>query len=83
MGTLAVQLGVPVIMVSKGLSPSSHFPVGFRLPVDSASHGAARHAWRLADAILDRLVHNAYKINLKGESMRKNNPDLTTDTTNK
>ena len=37
----------------------------------------------LADAILDRLVHNAYKINLKGESMRKNNPDLTIDTTNK
>ena len=37
----------------------------------------------LADAILDRLVHNAYKINPKGESMRKNNPDLTTDTTNK
>jgi DNA replication protein DnaC len=25
----------------------------------------------LADAILDRLVHNAYKIHLKGESMRK------------
>ncbi len=25
----------------------------------------------LADAILDRLVHNAYKINLKGESYRK------------
>lgn len=25
----------------------------------------------LADAILDRLVHNAYKITLKGESMRK------------
>ena len=32
--------------VSKGLSPSSHFPVGFRLPVASARHGAARHAWR-------------------------------------
>ena len=32
--------------VSKGLSPSSHFPVGFRLPVSSARHGAARHAWR-------------------------------------
>jgi DNA replication protein DnaC len=27
----------------------------------------------LADAILDRLVHNAYKINLKGESLRKKN----------
>lgn len=26
----------------------------------------------LADAILDRLVHNAHKINLKGDSMRKN-----------
>ncbi|MGB9734597.1 MAG: ATP-binding protein, partial [bacterium] len=24
-----------------------------------------------ADAILDRLVHNAYKIELTGESMRK------------
>jgi len=25
----------------------------------------------LADAILDRLVHNAYKLELKGESMRR------------
>ena len=25
----------------------------------------------MADAILDRLVHNAYQLNLKGESMRK------------
>ncbi|MCP4044339.1 MAG: ATP-binding protein [Gammaproteobacteria bacterium] len=25
----------------------------------------------LADAILDRIVHNAYKIDLKGDSMRK------------
>ena len=25
----------------------------------------------IADAILDRLIHNAHKINLKGESMRK------------
>jgi DNA replication protein DnaC len=25
----------------------------------------------LADAILDRLVHNAYKIALRGDSMRK------------
>jgi len=31
----------------------------------------------LADAILDRLVHNAYKINLKGESMRKRRKNLT------
>ncbi|MDH2348386.1 ATP-binding protein, partial [Bradyrhizobium sp. SSUT77] len=25
----------------------------------------------IADAILDRLVHNAYRIELKGESLRK------------
>ena len=31
----------------------------------------------LADAILDRLVHNAYQINLKGESMRKKKSNLT------
>jgi len=31
----------------------------------------------LADAILDLLVHNAYKINLKGESMRKKKSNLT------
>ena len=34
----------------------------------------------LADAILDRLVHNAYKINLKGESMRKQKEKLTSST---
>lgn len=37
----------------------------------------------LADAILDRLVHNAYKINLKGESMRKRNSKLTRNTDKK
>lgn len=31
----------------------------------------------LADAILDRVVHNAYKIILKGESMRKKQAELT------
>jgi DNA replication protein DnaC len=30
-----------------------------------------------ADAILDRLVHNAYKLKLKGGSMRKKNAQLT------
>lgn len=33
----------------------------------------------LADAILDRVVHNAYKINLTGNSMRKQRGKLTTD----
>lgn len=31
----------------------------------------------LADAILDRLVHNAYRLHLKGESMRKHQANLT------
>ncbi len=31
----------------------------------------------LADAILDRLIHNAYQINLKGDSMRKRRKKLT------
>jgi DNA replication protein DnaC len=30
----------------------------------------------LADAILDRLLHNSIRIELKGESMRKNKSDL-------
>ncbi len=30
-----------------------------------------------ADAILDRLAHNAYKINLKGESIRKTQAKTT------
>ncbi len=33
----------------------------------------------LADAILDRLLHNAHKLNLKGESMRKAMSSLTDD----
>jgi DNA replication protein DnaC len=31
----------------------------------------------LADAILDRLMHNAHRINLRGESMRKIQSKLT------
>ena len=34
-------------------------------------------ALRIADAILDRLVHNAYKLKLKGGSMRKKKTSST------
>ena len=34
----------------------------------------------LADAILDRVVYNAHKINLRGESMRKTRLKLTNPT---
>ena len=40
-----------------------------QLPV-KAWHDAMQDP-TLADAILDRLVHNAYKIELRGESMRR------------
>ena len=33
----------------------------------------------LADAILDRLMHNAHRLQLKGESMRKILSQLTED----
>ena len=35
----------------------------------------------IEDAILDRLVHNAHRRNLKGESRRKANSSLTMPTT--
>jgi DNA replication protein DnaC len=43
--------------------------VGTQLPIESW-HGNIRDP-TIADAILDRLIHNAHKINLKGESMRR------------
>jgi len=47
--------------VVEGLSKNKHLPDESR----NALSGA------LADAIMDRLIHNSYRINLKGESMRK------------
>jgi DNA replication protein DnaC len=35
----------------------------------------------LADAILDRLVHNAYRIDLTGESMRKQRSPVAPENT--
>jgi len=46
-----------------------------QVPVDHWHEVIGDHT--LADAILDRLVHNAYRINLKGESMRKRHAKLT------
>lgn len=45
-----------------------------QLPV-KAWHGTMQDP-TLADAILDRLVHNAYKVELKGESMRRKRTTL-------
>jgi DNA replication protein DnaC len=47
-----------------------------QLPIDQwhASIGDST----LADAIMDRLVHNAYKIKLEGDTLRKQQTNLTT-----
>jgi DNA replication protein DnaC len=48
---------------------SSGFRAAGQLPVDKWHDIIGDPT--LADAILDRSIHNAYKINLKGDSMRK------------
>jgi DNA replication protein DnaC len=49
--------------------------VAAQLPID-LWHDNIRDP-TIADAVLDRLVHNAYKIHLTGESMRKSRSSLT------
>ena len=49
-----------------------------QLPVEHWHEVIGDHT--LADAILDRIVHSAYRINLKGESMRKRHTKLTPTT---
>jgi hypothetical protein len=46
-----------------------------QLPVEHWHEVIGDHT--LADAILDRIVHSAYRITLKGESMRKRDAKLT------
>lgn len=49
-----------------------------QLPVEHWHEVIGDHT--LADAILDRIVHSAYRITLKGESMRKRHAKLTPTT---
>ena len=49
--------------------------VATQLPIDHWHESIGDST--IADAILDRLVHNAHKIHLKGESMRKLRSHLT------
>jgi len=52
-----------------------------QIPVD-LWHGAIGEP-TVADAILDRLVHNAHRITLEGESLRKTRGSLTANSQTK
>lgn len=49
--------------------------IASQIPVDNWHDVIANPT--LADAIMDRIIHSAYKINLKGESMRKKKSKFT------
>ena len=73
--------------VQGGISNGEHilFRVAFKPTATIMTSQVPVNKWHdtigdptLADAILDRLIHNAYRVNLKGESMRKRHAKLTT-----
>ena len=49
-----------------------------QLPVDTWHHVIGEPTF--ADAILDRIVHNAYRLNLDGQSMRKTRTNTVDET---
>ena len=51
-----------------------------QLPVDAWHEVIGEPTF--ADAILDRIVHNAYRLNLDGQSMRKTNAKMIDENTN-
>jgi DNA replication protein DnaC len=54
--------------------------IASQLPIDHWHQTISNST--IADAILDRLIHNSYKLNLKGDSLRKQNSlDTISDTT--
>ncbi len=73
--------GVPALVVSDnlwtGVGRACHWKPWINATYDEMLAHEMIGDPTLADAILDRLVHNAYKIELKGESMRKTRKSLT------
>ena len=93
--TMKKLLKAKVLIIDLGLAPISATERRDLLEVVEDRHGLASTivatqlpitSWHenirdptIADAILDRLIHNAHNINLKGESMRKLRSSLTQD----
>ena len=71
--TEALRIALDLLEVIDDRSVSKSTIITSQLPIDHW------HAWlndpTVADAILDRLVHRSHRIALKGESMRKKQPE--------
>ena len=69
LSTLTQEQGRDILEIVEDRHNRGSTIVTSQLPVDHWHDAIANPT--IADAILDRLVHNAYRITLKGESMRK------------
>ena len=71
---IAAAVGVSSGTVSHVLERAAAAGLTWPLPEDIDDDALrARLEPTIADAVLDRIVHNAYRIDLKGESQRKRN----------
>ena len=82
LATLTQEQGRDILEIVEDRHNRGSTIVTSQMPVDHWHEAIANPT--IADAILDRLVHNAHRLTLKGESMRKtppNVPDLTSSRT--
>ena len=85
LSVIRTRLGAEVFQAALDVGAADHHLRVLQFPYGLAMGEGAGLASQLGPdgvthAILDRLVHNAYRINLKGESMRKRNAKLTETT---
>ena len=69
LATLTAEQGRDILEIVEDRHNRGSTIVTSQLPVDHWHEAIANPT--IADAILDRLVHNAHRLTLKGESMRK------------
>ncbi|NTF98062.1 hypothetical protein G6L52_32690 [Agrobacterium rhizogenes] len=87
---IAVVLGIARSTVQDNLQRAAAIGLSWPLPGELtddalenklfARNGIKQGTRRRVDAILDRLVHNAYRIDLTGESMRKQRSPIAPET---
>ena len=70
---VAHDAGVPTARPSAPSSPSARTTASGSRSMTVSNTAPPGREPTIADAVLDRIVHNAYRIDLKGESQRKRN----------